>query len=366
MTTATPIEERSHAVPLTETPTMPLIDTVAPHESLHPYLKPDVGRSVFQLLNSGIPFVLLWYAMFRSLEYSYALTLLLAVPTVGFMVRLFIIQHDCGHGSFLPRQGIRNVIGFVIGVLHMTPYDYWRRSHAIHHATSGNLDRREMGDISTLTVKEYLARSPWGRLRYRLYRHTLVLFGIGPVYIFVLKHRLPLDLPLSWKREWLSVLWTNLAIAAVVSSLVWTIGIGAFLKVQLPITLLSGSLGVWLFYMQHQYEDTYWRRQDSWDYHEASIKGSSYYDLPKILHWFTGNIGVHHVHHLCSRIPNYRLHECMREVEYLQDVTRLTITESFRCVRLTLWDEDTRQLVRFRDVRSRERELRDGRDKLAA
>ncbi|HUU44153.1 MAG TPA: fatty acid desaturase [Acidobacteriota bacterium] len=332
-------------------PTEPPTDAVAPRESLSSYAKPDVRRSVFQLLNSAIPFALLWYVMLRSLEYPYWITLLLAVPTVGFLVRLFIIQHDCGHGAFLPRQAAANAIGFVIGVLTVTPYDYWRRTHAVHHATSGNLDRREMGDITTLTVAEYVALPRMRRLLYRLYRHPLVLFGIGPAYVFILKQRTPLDLPLSWKREWSSVLWTNLAIAAVVTLMISTIGLTAFLKVQLPITLLAGSAGVWLFYIQHQFENTYWRRQESWDYHDACLQGSSYYDLPGILNWFTGNIGVHHVHHLSSRIPNYRLHECMRANAFLQNPTRLTMTSSLRCVRLALWDEDAGRLVRFRDIR---------------
>ena len=328
----------------------PDTESVGSDQSLHPYLRPDIRRSVFQLLNTAIPFAALWYLMLRSLEFSYWLTLLLAAPTAGLLVRLFIIQHDCGHGSFLPRQRVNNAIGFVIGVLTLTPYGYWRRTHAIHHATSGNLDRRDFGDITTLTVSEYRARSPFRRLLYRLYRHPLILFGAGPAYLFIFKHRLPADLPLSWKREWRSVLWTNLAIVGVFALAWQTIGIVTFLKVQLPVTLLAGTAGVWLFYIQHQFEDTYWRRQPEWSYHNASIKGSSYYDLPAVINWFTGNIGVHHVHHLCSRIPNYRLHECLRENEYLQDVTRLTLRDSIRCIRLSLWDENAQRLIAFCDL----------------
>jgi omega-6 fatty acid desaturase (delta-12 desaturase) len=235
----------------------------------------------------------------------------------------------------------------------LTPYDYWRRTHAIHHATSGNLDRRDFGDVTTLTVREYQALPVLRRLGYRLYRHPVVLFGIGPAYVFLFKHRFPFDLPLSWKREWRSVILTNLALAGVMALSWWTIGIGAFLKVQLPITLLAGSAGIWLFYIQHQFEDTYWQKQPAWDYHNASLQGSSYYDMPKIINWFTGNIGVHHVHHLCSRIPNYRLHQCLRENPYLQHVTRLTLADSIRCARLKLWDEDSRQLVGFRELNAR-------------
>lgn len=339
-------------MPKTKVPIYAGENTAAPHESLHPYLKPDVRRSLFQLLNTAIPFGLVWYVMVQSLSYPYWVTLLLSIPAAGFLIRLFIIQHDCGHGSFLPRQAANNALGFAIGVLCLTPYGYWRRTHAIHHATSGNLDRRDFGDITTITVREYRARSPRGRLMYRIYRHPLIMFAVGPAYIFLLKHRLPADLPWAWKREWRSVMWTNLAIAAVVAIMTWAIGFTAFLKIQLPITLLAGSAGVWLFYIQHQFDETYWRRQPEWDYDEASLEGSSYYDLPPLLNWITGNIGVHHVHHLCSRIPNYRLHECLRENEYLQVATRLTLADSIHCIRLSLWDEDSQRLIGFRDVQT--------------
>jgi omega-6 fatty acid desaturase (delta-12 desaturase) len=244
------------------------------------------------------------------------------------------------------------MLGFVLGVLTLTPYAYWRKTHAIHHATSGNLDHRGFGDVTTLTVKEYLALTRWRRLRYRLYRSPLVLFGLGPVYEFILRHRFPVPLSRSWRREWASVFWTNLAILAVVAMMWKTIGIQAFLAVQLPITLLAGSAGVWLFYIQHQFEDTYWEKDDAWDFHEAGLEGSSYYDLPGILHWFTGNIGVHHVHHLSSRIPNYRLRQCLRENPELQQVTRLTLWGSLKCARLKLWDEERRRLVDFRHLGS--------------
>jgi acyl-lipid omega-6 desaturase (Delta-12 desaturase) len=295
--------------------------------------------------------------MVRSLEISYWLTLVLSVPAAGLLIRLFIIEHDCGHGSFFARPLLNNTVGFIIGVLTLTPFGYWRRTHAIHHATSGNLDRREFGAVEVLTVREYRALSPVRRLLYRLYRNPLVLFGVGPSYLFILKHRLPLDLPLSWRREWRSVMLTNLALAGVVVLMSEIVGFTTFIKIQLPITLLAGSLGVWLFYIQHQFEDTYWRRQPAWNYQDASLQGSSYYDLPRVLNWFTGNIGVHHVHHLCSRIPNYRLQECLRENEYLQQVTRLTIAGSIHCARLKLWDEETRQLIGFDQVSSTRQSL---------
>jgi omega-6 fatty acid desaturase (delta-12 desaturase) len=312
-----------------------------------------VKRSLFQLLNTAAPFALLWYAMYRSLEYSYWLTLALSLPTAALLVRLFVFQHDCGHGSFFPRQSWNNALGTALGILTFTPYDYWRRTHAMHHATSGNLDRRDFGDVTTLTVREYQALSSTRRLWYRVYRHPITLFVIGPAYQFIFKHRLPMDMPLSWKREWRSVMLTNVGIFGLSALVVWVLGLGAFLKVQLPVILLAGTLGVWLFYIQHQFEDTYWRDEPEWNYREASLKGSSYYDLPKVMNRFTGNIGVHHVHHLCSRIPNYRLHQALDENEFLQShVTRLTIKDSLRCVNFKLWDEKTRQMVGFHEARA--------------
>ncbi|MEW5874200.1 MAG: fatty acid desaturase [Candidatus Zixiibacteriota bacterium] len=309
-------------------------------------------RSSFQLANTLIPFALLWIAMLWSLDVSYWLTLALAVPASGLLIRLFIIQHDCGHGSFFPRQAVNNWIGSMIGVLTLTPYEYWRRTHAIHHATSGNLSHRDFGEVTTLTVKEYQALTPLRRFLYRLYRNPIVMFGIGPAYQFILKHRIPWDMPRSWRREWRSVALTNAALIALCVLASQTIGWMNLLKIQLPITLLSGTLGVWLFYIQHQYEDTYWRLDPEWSYYEAGLRGSSYYDLPRILNWFTGNIGVHHVHHLCSRIPNYRLLRCLHENPILQTATRLTIKDSIRCTRLKLWDEDARKLVGFAEARS--------------
>ncbi|HWO57279.1 MAG TPA: fatty acid desaturase, partial [bacterium] len=323
-------------------------DVEAPPPSLTSYIRPEVKRSLWQLINTAGPFALLWYATYRSLEYSYWLTLLLAVPTGAFLVRLFIFQHDCGHGSFFPKQSWNNFLGTILGVLTFTPYDYWRRTHAIHHATSGNLDRRDFGDVTTLTVAEYRELSRWRRLGYRVYRHPLTLFVVGPAYQFLLKHRLPLDMPWSWKREWRSVMLTNALIIGLAVAAAALIGWSALLKVQLPVILIAGTLGVWLFYIQHQFEDTYWREEPEWNYREASLRGSSYYDLPPALNWLTGNIGVHHVHHLCSRIPNYRLHQALAENEFLQkNVTRLTLRDSLRCVGFKLWDEETRQMVGF-------------------
>jgi omega-6 fatty acid desaturase (delta-12 desaturase) len=320
---------------------------------LAPYRKPDLRRSVVQIVDTGVPLGALWLTMLFFVGRAYWVTLLLAVPAAAFLIRLFIIQHDCGHGAFLKSARASNVIGFVIGVLTLTPYGYWRKIHAIHHATSGNLEHRGFGDIDTLTVREYLALGRWRRLTYRLYRNPLVLFVVGPPFQFIVKHRFPMIVPASWRRERLSIHWTNLALAAMVVVMALTIGLKAFLMVQLPITLLASSLGVWLFYVQHQFRDTYWEHEGAWDYFAAGARGSSYYALPKVLQWLTGNIGLHHVHHLNSRIPNYRLQECFDENPVLQTATRLTLWRSFRCIFLKLWDEDQGTLVGYAQARRR-------------
>jgi omega-6 fatty acid desaturase (delta-12 desaturase) len=263
-----------------------------------------------------------------------------------------MIQHDCGHGSFFRYRLANDWVGRFLGVLTLTPYDDWRRAHAIHHANSGHLDRRGIGDIDTLTVREFQALRFWGRVRYRLYRHPLVMFGLGAAYQFILRHRLPIDLRRGGWQAWVSAMATNLSIAIVVITLVWFVGIGPFLLVHLPITLLAASVGVWLFYVQHQFEQTFWAHGGEWSFYEASLRGSSHYDLPGILRWFTANIGMHHVHHLCSRIPYYRLPQTLRDNPDLRSASRLTLFQSFRCVRLVLWDESRRRLVSFRDVRT--------------
>jgi omega-6 fatty acid desaturase (delta-12 desaturase) len=317
---------------------------------LAPYRKPELWRSLYQLANTVVPFAALWLVMLWSLAVGYWLTLLLSLPAALLLVRLFMFQHDCGHGSFFRSMRANNAVGGILGVMTLVPYAYWRKTHAMHHAGSGNLDLRGFGDIDTLTVREYLSRSRFKRLLYRLYRHPLVLLAIGPVWQFVIKHRYPADLPRSWKREWLSVHRTNLAIVAVVVTLVLLVGWQRFLLVQLPITLIAGSVGVYLFYVQHQYEDTYWRYREAWDYYAAGLEGASHLVMPRVLQWFSANIGLHHIHHIASRIPNYHLQRCFDENPELHDVTRLTLPQSFRTLWLTLWDEDGRQLVRFRDL----------------
>ncbi len=299
-----------------------------------------------------VPLATLWVLACAALNFGYWwLSLLLAVPAAGFLVRLFMIQHDCGHGSFFRHRHANDWVGRVIGVVTLTPYDYWRRTHAIHHASAGHLERRGIGDVDTLTVCEYLSLSFWGRLRYRAYRNPLVMFGIGPAYLFILQYRLPVGLFFSGRQPWLSTMATNIAIAAVAAGLIWFMGIWPFLFVELPILLLAGSLGVWLFYVQHQFEMTFWAHGAGWSSDKAALHGSSHYDLPGILRWFTANIGVHHVHHLCSRIPYYRLPRVLRDYPELRGVSRLTLLQSLQCVRLVLWDESRQRLISFGELR---------------
>ena len=314
------------------------------------YREPSCVRSIVELVITAVPFVVLWMLMWAALGTGCWVGLLLAVPAAGFLVRLFMIQHDCGHGSFFGRRRANDWVGRVIGVLTLTPYDFWRHSHALHHANSGNLDHRGFGDVDTLTVREFLALSRWRQLMYRLYRNPIVMFGVGPMYLFVLQHRLPVGLMRSSWHFWLSTMATNIAIAALAATMIWLVGLGPFLLVQLPITLLAGSIGVWLFYIQHQFEDTFWARDEGWNFHEAALHGSSHYDLPNVLRWFTANIGVHHVHHLCSRIPYYRLPRVLRDHPELAAVGRLTLFQSLQCVRMVLWDERRRRLISFREM----------------
>ena len=316
------------------------------------YQVPDIRRSISQIITSFGPYIVLWYLMYRSLEVSYWLTLALAVVASGFLMRIFIILHDCGHGSFFSSRRANSITGAILGVITLVPYTYWRKTHAIHHATSGDLEGRDLGDIDTLTVHEYLALPRSKRLLYRIYRHPLVLLIVGPAWQFVLKHRLPLDIPRSWKREWASVHWTNVGIVAAVALMWRLVGLERFLLVQLPVTLLAGAIGVYLFYVQHQFEDTYWRYREAWNYYASGLEGASHLVMPKLLQWCTANIGLHHIHHLASRIPNYRLQRCFDENPVLQKVTTLTLPASVRTLWLTLWDEDGRRLVGFRELRA--------------
>jgi omega-6 fatty acid desaturase (delta-12 desaturase) len=314
------------------------------------YAQPDTRRATVQILNTGLPFLLLMGAMFYALDHHFWPAMLLAVPAGALLVRLFAIQHDCGHGSFFRSRRANDIAGWLIGVVTMTPYGAWRHNHAIHHATSGNLDRRGIGDVDTLTLREYQTRSRWRRLAYRLYRHPVVLFGVGPAYLFLLRHRIPTG-AFRDRRIWLSSLGTNVAIALVIAILIATVGVLPLLTGYLPVILLGASIGVWLFYVQHQFEDTYWETGERWDFHAAAMEGCSYYDLPGVLHWVTGHLGLHHIHHLSSRIPNYRLRDCFDHSPALRSAKRLTLWSSLRCAKLALWDEEQRALVPFKAAR---------------
>ncbi|MGJ7037140.1 omega-6 fatty acid desaturase (delta-12 desaturase) [Shinella sp. BE166] len=317
------------------------------------YRKPSTGRSVFELAVTLIPFALLWAAAWASMHFGYWFGLILVVPAAGFLLRLFMLQHDCGHGSLFGRRGLDDWTGRAIGVLTLTPYDYWRRAHSQHHASAGNLDERGVGDITTLTVAEYRALKPRGRLGYRLYRHPLVMFGIGPAWLFLFQQRLPFGMMRSGALPWISTMATNAAILVLAALVIWCVGIVPFLLIHLPIVLIAGSAGVWLFYVQHQFEDTHWSKPPEWTFQHAALHGASHYDLPRPLRWMTGNIGLHHIHHLSSRVPFYRLPEVMRDHPELGDLGRITLRDSLRCVKLILWDEASKRLVTLREVEPR-------------
>lgn len=314
------------------------------------YRGADLYRSIWEIVITAVPFGFLWFAAWAALSVSYWVTLLIALPAAAFLVRLFLIQHDCGHGAFFDKRVTNDWVGRALGVLTLTPYDVWKRSHAIHHANSGNLDHRGIGDIDTLTVAEYQSRSWFSRFAYRLYRHPIVMFGIGPAYVFLLQQRLPFGQMGDGWRPWVSAMGTNLAIAGLIVLMVYLVGAGPFFMVHAPIVLLGASIGVWLFYVQHQFEDTYWEETEEWSQHDAALYGSSYYELPKPLSWLTANIGIHHVHHLYARIPYYKLPNVLRDYPELADVQRVTLLESFKFVRLKLWDQDRKRLVRFDEI----------------
>ncbi|PLW79029.1 fatty acid desaturase [Cohaesibacter celericrescens] len=317
------------------------------------YKTPHHGRSFFEIAVTIGSFLACWVAMWFALDVSVWLYLLLVLPAAGLLVRIFLIQHDCGHGAFFRSRVVNDWVGRVFGILTLVPYDYWKRTHAIHHASSGNLDRRGMGDIDTLTLNEYQALTPLRKLGYRLYRNPFVMFLIGPTHHFFLQHRLPIGLMRRGWGPWASTMSTNIGIVAFAALGMWLVGVGDFLLIQIPTTVLATTIGVWLFFVQHQFDETYWNREEDWNRHDAAFHGSSHYDLPPVLRWFTANIGVHHVHHLSSAIPFYRLTKILRDYPELKEAGRLTLWQSFRCVPLALWDEEARKLISFRELRKR-------------
>lgn len=321
-------------------------------QELAKYRSPRFGQSVFELVITLLPFGLLWGLAWAALSVSYVLAFAIASVNGLFLVRIFIIQHDCGHASYFDNRNLQDWVGRILGVLTLTPYGVWRRTHAIHHASHGNLDLRGIGDVTTLTVDEYRARGPMGRLLYRLYRHPLVLFVLGPSYLFLLQNRLPLGLMTQGLRYWISAMGTNAMIAILVALIIWAGGIMPFLLIYLPTSVVAATIGVWLFYVQHQFEETHWARDGDWQLHDAALAGSSHYVLPQPLRWLSGNIGIHHVHHLYSRIPFYRLPEVLRDHAELAQSQRMTILESLKSARLHLWDEDGKRLISFREFRA--------------
>lgn len=321
-------------------------------KKLAPYREPKTARSILEIVITAAPLLTIWAIAWglHAMGLWWA-ALLLTLPAALFLVRLFMIQHDCGHGSFLPSKMANDWLGRILGIFTLTPYEYWRLSHANHHATSGNLDRRELGAIELLTVEEYDALPPLRRLGYRLYRHPLVLFGLGPAFVFFIQQRIPIGLMKTGWRPWVSTLGTTGAMVAVFGGMVWLIGNAPILWVHALTMLIASSIGVWLFYVQHQFEGVAWARGDTWRAQEGALHGSSHYDLPPFFRWMTANIGIHHVHHLSSRIPFYHLGQVMRDFPELAGVSKLKFVDSLKCARLALWDEPNQRLVTFREAR---------------
>jgi acyl-lipid omega-6 desaturase (Delta-12 desaturase) len=320
-------------------------------EAVAAYEQPHLGRSMLDLATSVVPYLALLVAIYLSLDVSYWLALALAVPAAGFLLRTYIVFHDCAHGSFLPSKRGNRWLGTLLGLLVYSPFEAWRHSHAVHHATAGDLDRRGVGDLPTLTVAEYEGMTPIRRLGYRLFRNPLVMFGIGPAYSLVVQPRF---VPRSARpRIRRSVMLTNLALLVLVGLACWSIGWREYLIVQWPAALMAAAAGVWLFYVQHQFEDTYWESGADWSYADAALRGSSYLRLPRVLRFFTGNIGLHHVHHLSARIPNYNLQRAHDENPIFHDVPTLSLLDGLRAVRFKLWDEERGRLVTFAEARDR-------------
>lgn len=325
------------------------IGTAAWRQIVLKYQKPSRWRATFQLVNTLGPYAALWYLIYLSLPVSSWLVVPLAVLGGLFLVRIFIIFHDCGHRSYFKSAMANDVVGFITGVLTLTPYYHWRWEHAIHHASAGDLDKRGVGDIWTMTVEEYLNSSRWKRFAYRLARNPIVLFGIAPLYLFVIQQRFPS--PKASRREWWSVWIMNLVILGVSTGMVFIYGLLPYLFIHLTIILVGGAAGIWMFYVQHQFEDVYWDRGEDWDFTAAALQGSSYYKLPKILQWFSGNIGFHHIHHLSPRIPNYNLERCHKADPLFQGVKPVTFWASLKTLALRLWDEQRRKMVGYRHLR---------------
>ncbi len=313
------------------------------------YARPDTGKSIWQIVNSLVPYLIILYVMYRSLEFPYWVTLLLSLLATGFLIRIFIIFHDCGHGSFFRSKKANKVIGMIMGTIAFTPYYSWHHQHWVHHSTAANLDRRGVGDVMTMTVDEYLKSSKWKRFMYRAFRNPYIMFTIGPVLVVFLKNRLTHKS--MTRAEKLNIFLTNIVVLSMAAGISLLIGVKAYLLIQIPVILISHSVGLWLFYIQHQFDDVTWDRAEEWNYKTAAMNGSSFLKLPAILQWFTGNIGFHHVHHLSSRIPNYKLAACHYENEIFRNVRPIMLSETFKALKMSLWDEGERRLISFKKLK---------------
>ncbi len=319
-------------------------------EILAPYAKPRLGRSLLDIATSAVPYLILSVAMYQALSVSVLLTLALAIPTGGFLIRTFVMFHDCTHGSLLPSKRANQIVGAVLGFFVLAPFTRWRHDHAVHHASSGDLERRGVGDLPTLTVSEYRARDWRGRFGYRAFRHPLIMFGLGPIFAMMIGPRIATRAQRPRMRH--SVLLTDAALIGVVGGLCAWIGVADFLIVWGPPALIAGSVGIWLFYVQHQFEGAYWESSERWSYADAALRGSSYVKMPPLLQYFSANIGLHHLHHLNARIPNYNLQRAHDENPIFHDVPTLSLWDGLRAVRLKLWDEERGRLVTFAQARA--------------
>ncbi|MBY7144993.1 fatty acid desaturase [Virgibacillus sp. NKC19-3] len=319
-------------------------------KSVIPFASSDHKASIIQLINTIIPFFLIWFLAYQSLSISVWLTVALAVVASGFVVRTFIIFHDCTHGSFFKSSKTNRIVGTITGIITLFAFDKWKRSHAIHHATSSNLDKRGTGDVWVMTVDEYVAANFWSRLTYRLYRTPIVMFGLGPIYLFLVSNRF--NRKGAKRKERMNTYLINSSIAVIYGLIIWAIGWQAFLIIQLPILFVAGAAGIWLFYVQHQFEDSYFENEDEWDFVKAAVDGSSYYKLPKVMEWLTGSIGYHHVHHLSPRVPNYNLEKAHESTPPLQKATTITLASSLKSIRFRLYDEANKTFVSFSEVKA--------------
>lgn len=318
-------------------------------KNVAPYEKTDTKLSIRQLFNTLAPLLVLWYAAYLSMSVSYWITIPITIVASGFLVRTFILFHDCCHGSFFNNHRANDILGTILGVLTLVPYQQWKQSHNIHHATSSNLDKRGVGDIWILTVDEYISSSLFRRMAYRIYRNPIIMFGLGPIFVFLFQYRF--NRKEARRKERINTYLTNVLIISLYTLLIWAIGWQAFIMIQGPIFFVSGLLGIWLFYVQHQFEDSYFENQDEWSYVKAAVEGSSYYKLPKLLQWITGNIGFHHVHHLSPKVPNYHLEKAHNATPPLQKATTITISTSLKSLRFRLWDEQNKTFIGFKELK---------------